>query len=232
MEERITIRIVRDFAEKQKTRPLYERVFDDPPEFVDYYYREKCADNTMVLLEDDGRIVSMLHLNPYRVFVCGKVCDSYYVVAVATDQAYRRRGYMARLLRASFDLMRAERIPFCFLLPVDRAIYEWIGFRVISDFYVRRPSHPGERGRLPYETVRRSYDVYCVRDDVYLRRLAMEEEFDADDGGEELPANPVMMAKITDPVSFAALTGLSEDTTEEEMTGFLQRKKCYFSEEV
>ena len=55
------------------TRALYEEAFsEDSQEFVDYYYTEKTADNQIYVLEEDGGIASMAHLNPYTLAVNGK----------------------------------------------------------------------------------------------------------------------------------------------------------------
>ena len=34
--------MITECFEKEKTRKLYEEAFDDPKEFVDYYYMDKC----------------------------------------------------------------------------------------------------------------------------------------------------------------------------------------------
>ena len=66
-----SLRILTDFAEKQKTRPLYEEAFGDPEDFTDYYYADKCRDNTIVAVTDaSGAVLSMAHLNPYTLSIC------------------------------------------------------------------------------------------------------------------------------------------------------------------
>ncbi|MEI3340646.1 MAG: GNAT family N-acetyltransferase [Eubacterium sp.] len=59
--------------EKQKSRELYECCFpEDSRQFVDYYYKEKCWDNAIWVAEEQGRIVSMIHENPFR-FPCADI---------------------------------------------------------------------------------------------------------------------------------------------------------------
>ena len=55
--------MILEYTEKEKTRKLYEEAFDDPKEFVDYYYSDKCLDNRMIVSFEGGEVVSMLHLN-------------------------------------------------------------------------------------------------------------------------------------------------------------------------
>ena len=86
--------------EKAGTRALYEEVFlEDSEAFVDYYYTEKTKDNVIYGAEEDGRFQAMLHLNPYVLSVNGSERKAHYIVAVATRREYRRRGYMAALIR-------------------------------------------------------------------------------------------------------------------------------------
>ena len=99
-------------TDKQETRKLYEEAFDDPKVYVDYYYAEKCRDNTVVVCKEEGEVISMLHLNPYVLNICGKKAKCYYVVAVATKESYRRKGYMSKVFEKAFELMKKEQIPF------------------------------------------------------------------------------------------------------------------------
>ena len=80
--------------EKKLSRALYEEVFsEDSESFVDYYYTEKTEDNQIYVIEEAGEIRAMLHLNPYKLLVNGSEKDANYIVAVATQQSYRKRGY-------------------------------------------------------------------------------------------------------------------------------------------
>ena len=52
--------------EHGRSRALYEEVFvEDEKAFVDAYYQIKAADNEILVAEEEGKIVSMLHRNPY-----------------------------------------------------------------------------------------------------------------------------------------------------------------------
>ncbi|MBR0164849.1 MAG: GNAT family N-acetyltransferase [Lachnospiraceae bacterium] len=223
------LHILTNAADKQITRPLYEQAFDDPKAFVDYYYAEKCRDNVMIVLRDaEGKVLSMLHLNPYTLSVCGKEVPSYYVVAVATDAANRRKGYMAKVLAAADDYMRKAHIPFCFLLPVDEAIYRDFGYETICDFVTR----DDKRAALSYEDIKKGYDVYCVRDALYLKRMEAEDDLAKEGDSEVLPENPVMMAHIVDRAACARLLSEPRDASEKALLAKLKSLRCYFREEV
>ena len=212
-----------ELEDKQLTRKLYEEAFEDPKEFVDYYYEDKCSDNRMIVSMEEGEVISMLHLNPFKVSLCGTEVQSYYVVAVATTKGRRHEGQMSRVFEKTFELLKAEHIPFVFLLPVDEAIYSWMGFEKICDFSM---------DRIPdFEEIRQKYDVYCVRDDVYLRRMKREDELRAFDKGSVFPDHSVIMAKITDLEEFNKATGNSF-SNEKEALSWLKEKKVYICEEV
>ena len=223
--DNIRIRVLTSPAEKQATRALYEQAFEDPASFVDYYYEEKCRDNLILTAERDGEILSMAHLNPYRVSVCGTEVPSYYVVAVATDLSHRRQGLMGKILSETFRTAREHGAPFVFLLPVDTAIYEWIGFETVCDFTERE-------GRLPYARVQQEYDVFCVRDALYEERARKEDALAEDGASEVLPAHPVIMVKALDEARAAKVAGLPADADAHAFCDFLRAKRCYFCEEV
>ena len=118
--------------EHGRTRELWERIFtEDTPEFLDYYYSVKTKDNEIYVIEDEGTIVSMLHLNPYAMRVGNRRYKTHYIVAVATDERYRRRGFMAALLNQSMKDMAERGEPFTFLMPAAEDIYLPFGFRYI-----------------------------------------------------------------------------------------------------
>lgn len=124
-------------SEKRNSRRLYECCFpEDTQKFVDYYYREKCRDNDILVMEDSGKIVSMVHANPFTVSFCKNVAKVHYIVAVATDPTCRRLGYMRRLMQRILKDCRDRGEPFSFLMPANPAYYEPLGYRYWNSQYV------------------------------------------------------------------------------------------------
>ena len=125
---------VRKLEQKEhiQTRKLWEEIFtEDTPEFLDYYYTVKTRDNEIYVIEDNDKIVSMLHLNPYQMRIGNRIYQTHYIVAVATDEQYRRRGLMAQLLNYVLQVMTDRGEPFTFLMPASEAIYKPFGFEYI-----------------------------------------------------------------------------------------------------
>lgn len=190
-----------DVSEHSSTRKLWEEVFpEDGKEFLDYYYFMKVRDNQIYTIESDGDIRSMLQLNPYALQIGEKqhVCN--YIVAVATQEKYRGRGFMRELLKKSMQDMYGQKEPFTFLMPAAAAIYTPYDFRFIysqnrgalygSDTPPSvdiRDAVPGDcraMAGLFYECIAGDYQVYALRDDRYYQTMILEQQ--SEDGGVRL----------------------------------------------
>lgn len=184
---------VRKLSQKEhiRTRKLWEAVFpEDTPEFLDYYYTEKTKDNEIYVIEDAGKIVSMIQLNPYYMRVGNEVFLTHYIVAVATEEGYRHRGLMRKLMEAVLQVLKDKGEPFTFLMPANEVIYQPFGFEVIcrqsEEKVFGKPCTDGrveitkagltdcpEIAGLANEVLRR-YDVATQRDAAYYERLLSE----------------------------------------------------------
>ncbi len=121
----------------EKTRALWRAAFpEDSDAFLDAYYGGKGRDNEISVIEDgDGTILSMIHWNPVELWVRGKVIRADFLVAVATDEACRRKGMMARLLTEGMERRGKSGMPFVFLTPAKEAYYTPFGFETVGWAY-------------------------------------------------------------------------------------------------
>ena len=192
------------------TRTLWEEVFtQDSVKFVDYYYSHKAEKNICFVIKEQNEIVSMVHLTPYDMCVkrdkCGEIdiFSTYYIVGVATKEAFRHRGYMTALLEQAFSYMKKCNIPFAFLMPANPAIYEPFGFRYIYErtdyLFCPKDVNKGQGSSalnleveleivkadekdceqlasFSMEQLRGRYDFFLKRDELYFRTLHMELE--------------------------------------------------------
>lgn len=187
--------------EHNKTRKLWERVFkEDSKAFLDYYYFIKTRDNQIYVIEDEGDIRSMLQLNPYTIQVEDEQFLCNYIIAVATEEAYRKRGYMGQLLRASLKDMYKKKEPFTFLMPAAEAIYTPYDFRFI--YKQNQSESMGTKGVLNTELTdagmqdaakmadffnshfAEKYQVYAIRDEQYYQTMIFEQQ--SENGGVKL----------------------------------------------
>lgn len=182
-----------DKEEHAKTRPLYEEVFsEDSKNFVDYYYTEKVRDNQIYVVEEDGDIQAMLHLNPYELSVNGEKKDVNYIVAVATREAYRKRGYMAGLLKCSLQDMYEAGESFTFLMPAAETIYQPFDFRTVYeqekpfvtelDGWERlQETDCAGLAEWANKKLSETRQVYAIRSEAYYKRLREEYACDGAD---------------------------------------------------
>lgn len=188
-------------GEHGKTRPLWEEVFtEDTQAFLDYYYYIKTKDNQIYVVEEDAQICSMLQLNPYRLKVEDSESSTAYIIAVATKEAYRGRGFMGSLLRKALNDMYAEKLPFTFLMPAAEAIYTPYDFRFIYSQCIASVDpcicDPGEGEEAAQECsftdaalwnaeeladffnrhFAAKWQVHAVRDTAYYQTMIMEQQ--------------------------------------------------------
>lgn len=179
--------------EKNRSEALYREAFpEDKDAFVEYYYSYVTKNNKILVLEQEGEISSMLHLNPYQLSVNGTAVDAYYYVAVATREKCRHRGMMRKLLYKSLNDIHEEGHPFTYLMPANRAIYEPFDFRIV--YQQKKVELPLALG-MANEKMAELFDVYTVRDDWYVEKMLEEERVCAGDPPFEIV--PYIMTRIT-----------------------------------
>ncbi len=173
--------------EKLQTRPIWEKIFlEDTEKLLDYYYSLKTLDNEILAKIIDNKIVSMLHLNPYKIVINNNVYNSYYVVAVATLEEYRKKGYMAELIKSSLNYCYNLSMPFIFLRPAKEEIYLPFGFRYIynhntldfdiTKFKTENIDKNDYKFLADFTTnyLKNKYNVFCLRDEHYMEILHQE----------------------------------------------------------
>lgn len=106
-----------------KIMELWDYCFEknDTP-FFKWYFNEYCLKENMVLGgfdEKSGKIVNMLHLNPYTINLRGRYLKLPYIVGVATAPEYRGRHLFAPLLETAFSVLRAQGQAFVLLMPIS-----------------------------------------------------------------------------------------------------------------
>lgn len=186
--------------EHGKTRVLWEKVFqEDSKAFLDYYYFFKTRENSVYVVEEDEEIRSMLHLNPFLIQVGEGQFDVRYIIAVATEESYRKRGYMGMLQRKAMQAMYQEKQPFTFLMPAAEAIYTPYDFRFVYDQNVWKYTvvEKQEQKSLPVseagigdgadlaaffmEYFSERFQIYAVRDEQYYQTMLFEQQ--SENGG-------------------------------------------------
>ena len=187
--------------EHGRTRGLWERVFaEDTKEFLDYYYTVKISDNEIYVIEQEDQICSMIQLNPYPMRINDSEFLTHYIIAVATEERFRKRGFMGALLRTSLKAMYDRKEPFTFLMPASESIYRPYDFRYIyrqrggkvygseersvsrkfpeNVYEIQEASEKDCRRLAEFakEILREQYQVAAVRTEQYYRMMLAEQK--------------------------------------------------------
>lgn len=184
--------------EKIESRKLWAEVFsEDSDSFMDYYFSDRVKKSKVLTAWKDETMAAMLHRNPYDVVMKDRLCKVDYIAGVATHPDCRHQGYMSRLLSRCFTDMYMERMGFCFLVPVDPAIYTPFDFTYISQLpaaslnekgrqlsrraFLERSDECREVAMFVGRQLEQRYEVYTLRDEDYYRDLGREVRSDKGD---------------------------------------------------
>ena len=185
--------------EHEKTRGLYEECFPDQTKrFVDYYYSYKATDNEIYVIRDGQKIISMIHLNPYRMQVGGSVYTLHLISAAATAKGYRGCGCMDMLMKHVLDVMYDRGEPFTYLIPDQEELYEKYDFVTVyrqphyllehpviwqreleeAGYTLHRAIEPDcfDVAKKSASLLSRRYDIYAIRNAYYYETLIEEQK--------------------------------------------------------
>lgn len=120
------------------TIPLFEACFGSDPEFMDDYYGDAAHpgdvfDGRIAVKEEDGKILSMVHLKPVTAVRHTdrdelRELPVTYIMGVSTLPDQRHRGYMDEVMHFVMDALKSEGAGWCFLIAVNKDIYRHLGF--------------------------------------------------------------------------------------------------------
>jgi ribosomal protein S18 acetylase RimI-like enzyme len=123
-------------ADIPSARALWRRVFGDTEEFLDEFFRLFYREERALAVKDGARVVSMgFLLDAGRLAGLSESVMQErrisMIYAVATEEAYRNRGYAAEIVRELAGLSREQGFYDCILHPAEPALfgyYEKLGF--------------------------------------------------------------------------------------------------------
>ncbi len=126
------VRILED-NEKYKIRTLYEEIFDDTKEFVDYYFSSYIKNTVNFVCEENNKIIGMATVHPKKLMVSEKLCTAGYIYGVATAPKHRGKGVMKKVLDAINKYAFENCYDYLYLIPVNPAIYVGQGFKLVKE---------------------------------------------------------------------------------------------------
>ena len=119
------------------------------------------------LIEEDGEARASATVLPLEVFVDGRPVPMGGIAAVATDPAYRRRGFAGELMRDILRTMRERRMHLSMLHPFAQAFYRAYGWELATETiaYTLKPTN------LPTSSEQRRVRAYQGEDLSEMVRL-------------------------------------------------------------
>lgn len=184
-------------------RKLWDMIFADPEGFADYYFQEVCKKNIIIGVYDADTLIGMAYANPYQVVDSKASCvkESYYIVGVSVDEAYRKQGIMHEMMQKLMLYIQEQGCEFVFLMPENEQYYTSLGFESIyktktitfdtADFEFDMPIDPTVKvlhlSRLPREEwqlladginkeLAKQFQYYVNRNGDALQAMLMEHQ--------------------------------------------------------
>lgn len=121
---------------KQQVYDMWKTVFGDSDAYMEIYFREKYRnENTLIYFENEKAVAS-LQMLPYQFTFCGAEIPILYHSGVCTLPKARKKGYMDKLLMASFEHAQKNDVPLMMLVPQEPWLlkfYDKYGFAQTFD---------------------------------------------------------------------------------------------------
>lgn len=114
-------------SDGEQIQKIWETCFGDEEEYIRFYMEHRMTDENMLVIYEDGKVVSMASFLPVRYLCNGAYVDARYVYAVATLPEYRGRGFAGRILKFAYEHYGQPLI----LAPAEESLmryYETLGF--------------------------------------------------------------------------------------------------------
>lgn len=110
-------------TEEEQILRIWEECFGDSKEYIKMYLEKRFETENMMVIHEDGKIVSMASFLPVQVTINGKQESARYVYAVATLPTYRKRGYASEIIKHATGKYQEPLI----LQPADDAMEAYYG---------------------------------------------------------------------------------------------------------
>lgn len=125
------VRFVNKNSEEMlQVRELYEKTFNDTKEYVEFLFDKIVPDGDTEIIAGfiDEKLISMMFLRKKMLLSSGQRVSSCLIYGVVTDEEYRKKGYMRRLMECALSYCGSIGISFLYLTPINPEVYESMGF--------------------------------------------------------------------------------------------------------
>ena len=129
MQEKMSLRALT--PREVSSRALWHDVFGDEREFIDLFMTEVYRPENMLICEEQGRVVAMLHI----VEMATSLGRAGYLYAIATAAEYRGQGYASKIIGQALEIMCQRGYDVAMLIPATdelKGYYARFGFEDVA----------------------------------------------------------------------------------------------------
>ena len=119
--------------EIESIKEIWSYCFNDTESFMKYYFNDKYKSENNVVALDEGKIISSLQLNQYKLLLNSKVYNTSYVVGVSTLPEGRGAGYMNKVMKFTLNELYKKGQLVSILMPIDYRLYRRFGYEHCYD---------------------------------------------------------------------------------------------------
>ena len=176
-------------ADKQAIYQIWKLLFShDDNGYTDYYFAHRYKTEHTWVVEEDGKVVSTLQMNPHTIVLGGKPIRTSLILGVATLPEYQKRGYMKLLMNEALEVAQKRELV-TLIQAYNPAIYRPFGFQMIyhrqilsydsaqiqqyKNLKVEHYFHEKKFAAL-YQEFTTRFDGYYKRDEAYYKQLETE----------------------------------------------------------
>ncbi|HGM3391379.1 TPA: enhanced intracellular survival protein Eis, partial [Clostridioides difficile] len=117
----------------ESIKEIWSYCFNDTESFMKYYFNDKYKSENTVVALDEGKIISSLQLNQYKLLLNNKVYNTSYVVGVSTLPEGRGTGYMSKVIKFTLNELYKKGQLVSILMPIDYRLYRRFGYEHCYD---------------------------------------------------------------------------------------------------
>ncbi|HBE9550685.1 GNAT family N-acetyltransferase [Clostridioides difficile] len=119
--------------EIESIKEIWSYCFNDTESFMKYYFNDKYKSENTVVALDEGKIISSLQLNQYKLLLNSKIYNTSYVVGVSTLPEGRGAGYMNKVMKFTLNELYKKGQLVSILMPIDYRLYRRFGYEHCYD---------------------------------------------------------------------------------------------------
>lgn len=114
-----------DYDDFKQIIELWNEAFGDSENEIKFFLDNKYIPENTLVIEENGRIVSMLFLLEGKMRISSCAYPSYYLYAACTAKDFRGRGYMADLLKKANEIGHSRKKDFICLMPGEKSLFDF-----------------------------------------------------------------------------------------------------------